>query len=546
MRNLFFRFLGFLVVVMLLGSCSTTRRISDNEKLLQKNEISLNRRNFDREELSNILKQRPNGRILGLPMSLYVYNWGRKNKSGFFTRIGEPPVLFDSIAAQRSLSQMLIYLESKGYFNATGELFIDSTHPKKVIARYEFQIGEPYRIGDISWDIHSPQLRNLVGINRMGTLLKSGERYDVGILDQERERLTKLFRDFGYYDFPRDLIRFEADSTVGQKRIDLKMIVIDFPVKNNDTLQFIPHQPFTINQVFVIPDFDYSKGTAAIVDTVDFMGYKILQTADPKFNERVLHDVIHITSSATYRESDVRQSYSHINSLRVFRSSEISFQRDTVAGNPFALNALVRLTPFQKRSFTTELQTLNTSGNFGISGNLGWVNRNTFRGGELLEFRLGGGVDAQANFRDDDDRVFNTTQFSAEASLTFPRFILPFSTLGVFPKSMTPTTRLSLSYSRQVRLEFDRAVFNASLRYNWRESATKNHNLNLVDLNYLNAVRVDQILLDNLLFVNNFQDNFIAAVRYSFTYNEQVYKKASHQNYLSIGVEFSGNLISVF
>jgi outer membrane protein assembly factor BamA len=541
-------FFCWVITTVFLAGCSTTRRLPDDASLLNRNKLRLNQSGIDQENLHAIIKQRPNGRILGVPFSLYIYNWGRPGKDGFFTRIGEAPVVFDSISASRSLDQMILYLQGRGYFQVTGQVQAKQRRrtSRKTTVNYVFDLGERYRISLVRYDIQTLGLRDLVFQNFNDRLVEEGSAYDSRQLEQERDRLSRLFRDHGYFDFPKDLIRVDVDTSRGPQNVELLIRVLNLSGRIGDSTFTKTHEPYRVNHVYLLPGFDYLKGMQAAYDTARFMGYDILYPGEEIFSRRVLQDVIHFSPGELYKESAVRKSYNHINSLRVFRSAEINFERDTTSGKSNDLQAFVKLAPFRKRSFTTEFQTINTSGNFGISGNIGWINRNTFKGGEVLEFRFGGGIDAQANFRDDADRIFNTTQYQGEVILTFPRFILPVQTLGVFPKSMMPTTRMSISYSRQVRLEFDRAVFNMSMRYQWRESDKKTHQLNLIDLNYLNAIRVDQLLLDNLLFVNNFQDNFIAAIRYSFTYNEQAVKRTRHQNYFSAGIEFAGNFISVF
>ena len=546
--NLHFFCLGLIALFFI--SCSTTRRLPPDGVLLQRNNIQLDQAGIDREALGAIVKQRPNGRILGLPINLYIFNWGRQSqpldKPGFFSRIGEPPVVLDSLATLRSFEQMKLYLQGQGYFQVSGTYAIQP-HPrnkKKARVTYDFQLGQRYRIASIQYQIQNIPLRNLTLISQNDRAIQPNDPYNANKLEEERDRLSKLYREHGYFDFPKDLIRVEVDTLSGPDSVRLNFMVLNYPQPVGDSLTNREHQTYSIGHVYILPDFDYVKGFNRHFDTINFEGYRILYPAGITYDPRLFHDVVHIEPGTLFKEAKVRQTYSHINALRVFRSAEIAFERQD--SQPQVLDAFVKLAPFDKRSFTTEFQSINTSGNFGISGNLGWLSRNTFKGGEVLEFRFGGGIDAQANFRDATDRVFNTTQVQGEISITFPRFILPIQTLKVFPKDMAPTTRISMSYSRQVRLEFDRAVFNLGLRYQWRESATKTHNLSLIDLNYLNAIRVDQVLLDNLLFVNNFQDNFISAIRYAFTYNEQVFKKARHQNYFAGGVEFSGNFISVF
>ena len=54
------------------------------------------------------------------------------------------------------------------------------------------------------------------------------------------------------------------------------------------------------------------------------------------------------------------------------------------------LNCTILLSPFVKQNYSFEIEGTNNGGNFGIAGNFGYHNKNTFRGAELYELKLKG------------------------------------------------------------------------------------------------------------------------------------------------------------
>ena len=53
--------------------------------------------------------------------------------------------------------------------------------------------------------------------------LKPGDRYDVNLLEEERQRISDLLRNRGYYFFQPDYIEFLVDTTAGYKLADVRI-----------------------------------------------------------------------------------------------------------------------------------------------------------------------------------------------------------------------------------------------------------------------------------------------------------------------------------
>ncbi len=59
-----------------------------------------------------------------------------------------------------------------------------------------------------------------------------------------------------------------------------------------------------------------------------------------------------------------------------------------------------------------------------------WRNRNTFRAGELLKITASGGAEIQCSSA---QKGYNVYRLGLEGSLSFPRFLIPFS--GSIPRA---------------------------------------------------------------------------------------------------------------
>src|SRR6185503_2210892 len=115
----------------------------------------------------SLLKQKPNRKILGiLRLHLGMYNLGNggdttvagrkflgwlwaKTKRGMRT-IGEEPVILDSTLTEKSRQQLMIFLQRKGFFDAT---VTDSTiyKKKKATVLYFMKPQAPYNIRNVSY-----------------------------------------------------------------------------------------------------------------------------------------------------------------------------------------------------------------------------------------------------------------------------------------------------------------------------------------------------------------------------------------------------------
>ena len=99
--------LTFMSMVFLLGSCSTTKVLTEDQTRLKSNVITVvNKKEhpeYQDSQLDNYIRQQANTYIIktkrgGWNPFIYVYNWTNGKGKGwdrFVTRLGQAPVVFD-------------------------------------------------------------------------------------------------------------------------------------------------------------------------------------------------------------------------------------------------------------------------------------------------------------------------------------------------------------------------------------------------------------------------------------------------------------------
>ncbi len=537
-----------------LTSCNALKNVPKGKQLLTNNTVKENNKSAKDATAKDVIRQKPN-RVVKIPFTkailwrpyLMLYNWGDPNKEKGFkhwlTKIGEPPSILDSAQTLKSAAKIGQYYFNKGYFLNEVE-FITTLNKDSTKAQVTYNVftGPQYYLNKVDYIINSPGIVDVVNKVKAESKLETGTPFTTAALEDERNRLVAALRNNGYYAFPKTLVRYEADTSVGNHCVNVTLLVGDQPASIGDSIYYIEHIPYQIKNLYVDPNFSFKTNKSSGSDSVVFKSVTFKQHDPVIYKTRFLESQIHFKPGEIYNEQKVKETYKHLSGNRVFQVADISFEKikgDTTNG----LNAYIRLEPYLKNTFSAELEGTNTAGNYGIAGVLTLASRNVFKGGEIFDISLRGGLEAQFNI-DDDDNVFNTKQIGTEIGINFPRFILIPSFSQRIPKRMEPKSRIYTSLDYQTRVEFERVIVSLGLLYNWKESATKTHQINLLDLNYVYLPRIDQSYLESLEFKTGFQDNLIMAMRYTFVFDNQKLTKQRKRNFLRTSIETSGNLLA--
>jgi outer membrane protein assembly factor BamA len=254
-----------------------------------------------------------------------------------------------------------------------------------------------------------------------------------------------------------------------------------------------------------------------------------------------------LNRSDIYNLANAENTFDAFNRLRQFRFINIYFQESRSRSDSAMLNCNIDLSPLSKQSTSFDLEGTNTSGNFGVAGNLNYLHRNLFHGAEILNLSLKGAMERQQAVMKNQSLDFNTREMGVEATLSVPKLIGPGSLLPSFGNNL-PKTQITLGYNYQSRPDYTRTISSMKLGYEWKTSEYKQHNWNLFDFNLVNLSSFDSGFINSIydLYIKgSFTDHLILAANYTYVYNSQPVRTRENYSFLRFSIESAGNILKV-
>ncbi|WP_449566803.1 translocation and assembly module lipoprotein TamL [Lutimonas saemankumensis] len=520
------KILLFVLILIQLVSCNSIKYVQENEKLLKENKVLVNGEKNKDQEINKYLAQKPNRRSLGMPLSLYFYNFGnpdfemtfdewiqnhqkkydryerffskkqtyiiysnKKAVNNWFLNKGEAPVIFDESKARKSASTLKDYYISKGFFEADVKYDTLSLGEKEVSVNYNVTTKTQYRIDSVTADIESPVLDSIYKANLDKTFLKTGYPFIFEDFEREEARLVRLFRNSGVYHFKNFSMGFWTDSIKESYMKDVLLKIPDRLITRNDTLIKEPYKAQIVKEVNVYTDATPANRTKKVKDSATYKGYRFYSYDKLKFKPKYLVNSLFITPNGLYKDSEKAQTQSYIRNLQTFSSSvDIAYTEN----EDESLTADVYLTPLKKYAITVDLDaTTSNIKPFGILGKFSFLGRNMFRGSEIMELSFQGSIFNLAEDPSDSRGFFNGWEILSSASLRFPRILFPVNTDKIIPKYMAPTTNFDASLSFQKNVGLDRQTTTAGMAYGWKSSKKVAHRVDLFNLQYIKNQNVD-------------------------------------------------------
>ena len=282
--------IGFFCTV--ISSCSVQRFLPPGERLyrgatikLDKNKETTTSAKTLESKLNLAATPKPNKFLFGQPYKVWLWYKigepeGPKSFRAFLrSKLAEPPVLSSRINAKATAENMQSLMENLGYFHTTVQGDTTNTGRYFMKAHYTAQVQPQYHLAKVEWVNDSSDLVKLLKQNSQKSgLLKSGNPYTLSDITAERERLDLFLKTRGYYYFNPDYLMAYADSTVGERKVDLLMNI------KKITPEPAKHA-YTINSIKIFPNYSLAPGQ---LDTtkVNFETYKHLEIRDPKHHYR--------------------------------------------------------------------------------------------------------------------------------------------------------------------------------------------------------------------------------------------------------------------
>lgn len=548
-------YIYFLTVLLLLSGCSVSKFIPDGQYLLDEVHVRSDNKEIKSSEMYSYVRQKPNSKWFSLvKLPMYIYCASGKDSTKWINKLlrkmGDAPRIYDPSVAEETRMQILSAVQNKGYLGA--EVVLEEKLKKnKIDAYYRISTGNPYMISSINYNIEDYVIRDLLMNDSIHSNLVEGMRFNVNVLEEERNRITQYLLNRGFYRFNKDYITFQADTVNGTYRIDLTMNIA-LNDQNNGNYNSL-HRQYKVRKVNYLMDID---NLAAVrnnpeTDTVEYNQLSIIYNDKLFLRPGVIASHNRIESGKLYSNRDVMATYSSLARLGILKYSNIRFVEHFENDSSY-LDAYVSLSKNKNKTLAFQIEGTNSAGDLGAAASVTYTHRNLFKGSETFNIKARGAYEAVTGLEGYANN--NYTEYGIETNLEFPEFMFPFLKSD-FKKRVNAKSQVSAKYNWQIRPEFERTLASAAWSYRWNSKKRASHRLDVLDINYIYMPYRSNTFIEYLNYMDeinpllrySYEDLFIVRLGYTYTYNsagvstQQTAKKSSYS--IRFNIEESGNLI---
>lgn len=422
---------------------------------------------FDRLEIEQLLRTRPNRRFFGIPgatPSLWLYELGTERTAlgRALRRAGEPPAFFDPDIVEGDRLRLQTLYRQAGFLEATVESRVEEVREGRLRVSFIITPGPPSAVRRVAFE----GIEHLAEAERRRLLRRSelrlrertdggppstraaapGQRLAEAELLAERRRLLDELRELGFARITRDSIRAVAQP-VDTLSGGVPVFDITFQIQTGPRFVF-----GDVHFHVVGPEDAPARTDTIAVGT----GYAITSIAsDRRLSPRLLRRALRFEPGELYRQSRLSDTKRRLDATGVFTFSEVAplagpaawARTDTLPRMPH----LVTLRPRPRHAIRLDGFVLQRSGVLGLEGpgpggeELGvgagasYRNVNAFGGGE--QFSVGFNASVAGDLVE-----FPTAQAEVNVGLRMPYLLWPFSGVERALQPYDTRTRVSMGF----------------------------------------------------------------------------------------------------
>lgn len=493
------------------------QRIEGNKKIKQ-------------EALAPYYQQQSNRRLLAMPVWLWLYQLGKGSIKKQLTRIearytkkmaaaagnprelehlrqekakklehkkhvlkkgnswmcwGEPPVIYSPQQQALTEQNLLRYLQTKGYFDAQVSSIVRRYH-KKAYITYQIKEHKPYLIRAIRLTTPDTAIQQLLQPYQQQSLIQQGNNYDQDILTRERERIQDLLSNHGYFDFSKQYISFNVDTTGADQTVAIETIIA-LPLGSD------VHSVYHIDSVVFATESRQHKQATEDIATCHGITFRALHQ---NFNPQVLASKIPLKPTQLYKSQDIIKARQRLSRLDMFR--HINITHDTAgSGN---LITYIHTSPSDRFQLSHELgvQVNSKSSVPQPFYELLLKSKNLFKQLEALTLSTRISTEGVVTSADKQP-VFNSQAFDISLGLVLPQFLLSLSSkthaqLDIYQ----PVTKLNIGYRFTRRPDYTKSNIQSLVSYDWQGRGNTSYELTPININIINS-RVSQQFQEELV-----------------------------------------------
>lgn len=534
----------FFGLAFLVSSCSTSKYLSQDQKILTSNsiefvkDIEYDNKTLLLTELESFYLQQPNGNLFwivprewfyfknaGVADTCWYNDWGRNS-------LGEEPVYFEENMARETASSMQKFLRNtKGFYEAKVDYIAKSKGSKSQVT-YKIDPGKRYHVKSIEYIGTDTSIVNLVKDIKEESLIKVGDPLEADAFNNEKTRIITALQNQGYANFLPNYLVINGDSTDHRYEVEVFFQVLP-PLP--DTI----HRQYRVGDIRVYTDYyaeqDISSTNFEKFDSIHFHREGDKYLVKPS----MISKKIFLQAGDLWSINNYNKTFRKLSELTVYRFVSLIPKRDGEI-----INYDIYLTPhiykyISDSGFDINYSSVNSATGrqlFGISGNALLNIRNPFNGSEEYTLTIDNGYEFIL-----DSLRLGTFTVGVGNNLAFPKFVDYLGSIGsvkllnnfgiISDDRLTniqeeSSTDLNVGFNyTNIRNFYTIRSLNLGATYTYSPNNRKRFSIRQSSF-ALNSASLESRFLDrindNQLIINSFADNLITGLifnEFSFVYN---------------------------
>ena len=440
---------------------------------------------------------------------------------------------------------------------------LTQSNPKKAKVAYQVDFGHLWTLDSMAYLNFPAKSKQLIDASMNKALIRKGSPFNVANMESERQRITRLFRNRGYYFYQNSYASYLADTVNVPGKVQLRLMMAD-SVDDRATRQWY------IGKIHV----NFRKQYMEELKDSFVRSYLSFHYNGRKMPIRpgIVLQSLRLRPRELYRVRTEERAKTGLQEMGLFSYSSIQFSPRSVQtldslGNVVyrdTLDANIDLVFDKPYDFYVEANARGkTTGRVGPELVVGLTKRNAFHGGEKLTVNLHGSHEWQTVSQAGGGSTrINSYEYGSDVSVEFPRIITPwnmFRTMeqnerryraGHMPTKYrgVPTTTIKASMNVLNRASyFRRHVAAGELTYAWSTSYQHQHSFSPLILSYefMNSrtAAFDSILALHPYLQISMRDQFVPKMSYTYTYRSP--RRYRHPITWSTTISEAANILSL-
>jgi len=504
-----------------------------------------------KSEVQGIMAYSPNGAIIGssnarwpfrLRLWVYYHYMNSNTKFGrwMMNHFSSTPKYISTVNPDLRTQIATNTLHNYGYFRGiASHTLIPNKDTLEAKIEYYIHPNELFHLDSIEYQRFPGITDSMMTVLKRQSLLQRNDPFNVIKLDEERNRLSTLLRNNGYYFFRPEYVTFRADTIQSPQKVQMKVCA-------SPSIPAVAQRPFYIGKTYIRLRTNHDTQVLDTLERGDVMMIYSKKSEEPPLKMGAIKRYLFYRKGSPYRQNIQDFIQDKISGMGVFSQVNVNYVARDTTSKCDTLD--VKIAATLDKPYDAEFEgkiTSKDNDQVGPGVSFSMAKKNAFRGAETLGLKLWGSYEWQTGADLHGDRsMMNSYEYGTSLNLSYPRFIF-FGMGRSLNRHLISSTAFRTDAKWLNRANyFNRVSLGIRADYTFQRKRNMRHEFTPFHLEYdlqlHTTERFDSIVNANQALYASMQDKFVPSIEYTFYWNSLRHAPRT----LTLHIKEAGNLTS--